>query len=417
MPPNSKTNIEALKQSIRSDLVGSYSSLLEFSEQHALPHSKLRDEVILLGSQIFEGLDEGREYSLGERRSKMLTDLAEALIDRIANDLDENLLQENQLLYEKLREHFLKLKPTNDVVFDAKGINKSYGHRRFKLHDINVTLRLGEITGVVGENGNGKTTLLKIIAGELLCDGNVSYPMISPALNWNLIKKSIAYIPQDFNPLSSLVTLRQHLHFTAAVKGIRGRDNVQIVDYIINRFNLKAYENLRWHEISGGYRLRFELARQLIWSPKLMILDEPLANLDIKAQTVVLTDLRNLVSSVSRSMALIISSQNLYEIEKISDNIIFIKDGKAQYNGAVGNIGLNLGYRCFELDTDCSVLEVQKILSDLNIRDIKQNGPYTLLSAEKEVTGNRILAAFIDAKVPIYLFREITNSTRLFFEQ
>jgi len=159
-------------------------------------------------------------------------------------------------------------KPSTSIVFDGKGISKTYkgGSIRFTIDPpINLTLKLGEITAVVGENGSGKTTLLRIVAGNLRkSEGEISYPYLTKNNKIDLysIKQQIAYIPQELPKWYGL--LANNLHFAASIHGITGQKNEDEVDFVISRLDLDKYRQATWGEISGGYRMRFSLARVLI---------------------------------------------------------------------------------------------------------------------------------------------------------
>ncbi len=247
---------------------------------------------------------------------------------------------------EEAKESFIRNRQNNlfsnilssDIVFLGQNITKTYKSKvaEFTLSIPEIQLKLGEITAIVGENGNGKTTLLKIITGDLqLTDGQIHYPVLEDNKRQYLyqIKQQIAYIPQELSPWSGL--LANNLHFAAAVRGIKGKDNEDEVDFIISRLGLDKYRNYTWKEISGGFKMRFALAKALLRNPKLLILDEPLANLDINTQLLFLQDLRYLAESLKTPKSIILSSQNIYDVENIADKIIFIKDGQALYNGYI----------------------------------------------------------------------------------
>jgi len=196
------------------------------------------------------------------------------------------------------------------------------------------------------------------------------------------------------------------------MKGITGKHNKTQFEFILSRLNLENYQDRSWSELSGGFRLRFELARQLIWQPQLLILDEPLANLDIKSQLTFLQDLRDLTNSISNSMAVIISSQNLYEIEKISDHIVFIRDGQSQYNGEMANVGWDNAFHCYEIDTRAGVLDLQTALRDLPIREIRNENFYKLIFTDERVRSIDIMQELGKKGITVSYFRDITHSTR-----
>lgn len=225
----------------------------------------------------------------------------------------------------------------------AEGISKvfSKGRNPFSLKPLNVYLKTGEITGVVGENGNGKTTLLRILAGELSIEtGTLVYPALqTQTQDWYAVKNKLAFIPQRIDKWHG--PLLETLKFHATIHDIKGESNEKQIDYILFRLGLDKFRDLKWSEISSGYRLRFELAKMLLWKPKLLLLDEPLANLDINAQQLFLQDLRFFSQSLKHPMGIILTSQNLHEIERVADNIIFIRQGETIYNGQRSNFAIN----------------------------------------------------------------------------
>ncbi len=88
------------------------------------------------------------------------------------------------------------------------------------------------------------------------------------------------------------------------------------------RYGLQEYQNAQWDEISGGYKIRFELARALVAQPKLLLLDEPLAYLDVITRQRFLIDLRAIASSLENPIPIVVTSQHLYEIEAIADQLV-----------------------------------------------------------------------------------------------
>ncbi len=135
-------------------------------------------------------------------------------------------------------------------------------------------------------------------------------------MDWIKIKNQIAYVKQEIPKWHG--SLRENLHFDS-IHGIKGLQNKKDVDFILHRLGLIEYQNREWNELSGGFKLRFTLAKALVWKPSLIILDEPLANLDIHAQILVLNDLRDLANSSKYPVSIVISSQHLHEVEHIAN--------------------------------------------------------------------------------------------------
>jgi ABC-2 type transport system ATP-binding protein len=298
-------------------------------------------------------------------------------------------------------------------VFIGKNIHKQYKKGGFELSPLSLQVNLGEINGVVGENGNGKSTLIKLIAGEEQATfGILNYPIFDNS-GWRKIKSEIAYIPQRLDKWDGDV--RDYLQFTASAKGIYGKENNIAVDYIIDRLGLNEYGNYDWNELSGGYQMRFELARMLVWKPKLLLLDEPLAHLDINAQAIFLKDLADLSKETLHPFGVIITSQHLYEVESISTNVIFLKKGKSIYNGPINEFEKERKYNSFEISSTMSSEELIKILSGLGLEHIDNKGNTIIVHVDISVTSQEFITGLFNAGLELKYFRNISQSTRKLF--
>ncbi|MCI5119793.1 MAG: ABC transporter ATP-binding protein [Candidatus Electrothrix sp. AUS4] len=312
--------------------------------------------------------------------------------------------------------------PPRDVVFSCENLGKTYKKSGFCLHGVDLQLRFGEITGVVGENGNGKTTLFRIVAGELLHDqGNMSFPLLQEestakkGINWINVKEKIAYVPQELPKIYG--SLEENLQYEAAIHGVRGEKNLREVDFIVQRLALGEHLEKRWKELSGGFKLRFALARALVWKPKLLIIDEPLANLDIITQDVFLKDLRNLADSLSYPMSVLISSQHLHEVEALADRILFLKEGAIKFNASKKLLGQNRSYNTFELTISCDEEMLREHLRQLSPQEIRHSGIAHIVTLPLSVTGNRLLQHLLDRGVEIRYFRDISCSIKPLFDE
>jgi len=296
-----------------------------------------------------------------------------------------------------------------ELLATAEHISKQYRRSHFKLKPISLQINTGDILGVVGENGNGKTTLLRCLAGQLALDqGEIRYRLLKSP-DYYTIKSHIAFIPQRIPRWYGL--LKDNLHFSAAISGIKGETNQLMVDFMLERLNLTDYAHLNWNQISSGYRTRFEIARILLQKPRLLILDEPLANLDINAQQTILTDLKYMAKSVYNPMGVLMSSQQLHEVEKVADTVLFIKRGDCIVRSK--ETKPEMQSYVLEVETSASRDSLSQIL-DGNEVSIQYNGGfYTITSSS--TNAQELVAKLVEHKIPITYFRDITYSTKRFF--
>jgi ABC-2 type transport system ATP-binding protein len=250
---------------------------------------------------------------------------------------------------------------------------------------------------------------LRCLAVQLgLNNGVIRYHLLQDPDSY-AIKNHIAFIPQRIPRWYGM--LKDNLHFSAAIAGINGDRNDLMVNFMLERLNLGSYAHLTWDQISSGYRTRFEIARILLQKPRLLILDEPLANLDINAKQTILTDLIFMAKGAHNPMGIILSSQQLHEVEKVADEVIFIKQGNCLYknNIAEGKTTSN----AVEFETKADRESIIALFGQGNIELQFNGGFYTIISAH--LSSQEIIGKMIDAKIIITYFRDITYSTKRFF--
>ena len=318
-------------------------------------------------------------------------------------------LQEANQLLAALEMYESRSTAALQTLINVDAISKTYHKGNFSLKPISIAIQTSNIIGVVGENGNGKTTFLRCLAGQLAIDGgSINYNLLSNP-DYYSIKHTIAFIPQRIPKWYGL--LKDNLHFSASLSGVTSKQNELMVDYMLERLNLSDYAHLNWNQISSGYRTRFEIARILLQKPNLLILDEPLANLDINAQQTILTDLRYIAKSAYHPMGIILSSQQLHEVEKVADTVLFIKQGNCLFK--TGDAANNKVGFAIEIETTATREDLIKVLGEDEMQIHFNGGYYTITSAHQ--TANNIIANLVSNNIPLSYFRDITHSTKRYF--
>lgn len=201
----------------------------------------------------------------------------------------------------------------------AKDISKSYGTTQV-LHDVSFSVRKGEIVGLLGQNGVGKTTLLKILAG-LSTDyqGELSIGDRSRTQDDDY-QRRVGYMSER-NPLYPDMYVMEYLSWVAGCYGIT--DKAALTE-LKTKAGLTDMAHKRIGELSKGYRQRVGLAAALVHDPDLLILDEPINGLDPGQ----ILQYRSLIRSVAKDKMIILSSHLMQEVEALCTRYILLEDGK-----------------------------------------------------------------------------------------
>lgn len=315
-------------------------------------------------------------------------------------------------LYKFLIKKSVEFKSGSSLL-SVQNLIRSYKKTAFALGPISFNVKAGEIIGLVGENGNGKTTLLRSLCGELMpTNGKINYYF--PYKDSYDLRSKLIYIPQRTTSWQG--SLLSNLRFTAASYGITGDENLLITELIVARMGLRKYRTYGWKNLSSGYKMRFELARALLRRPMLLLIDEPLANLDILAQQIVLDDFKDIARSPFRPLGIVLSSQQLYEVEKTSDNVIFLKNGIPQNLYQDRNISYKeISKFIIEFESAWKQDELHNTFAPLGLEKLQINGGTYVASFPDNIMQDDFLRLVLEKRIPITYYRNISNSTRRFF--
>ena len=204
------------------------------------------------------------------------------------------------------------------LFLDVSKVNKKYGTHHV-LKDVSFSIEKPEIIALVGPNGSGKTTLLKIIT-NLLQASNGTVTIMDKSNKDISIFKEVSFM-QDNTVLYDYLTGYDHLHF---IRDIQHLSNEQ-VEHTIGLLEIRHYMNKKVKNYSLGMKQHLLIAMAIVNQPKLLILDEPLNGLDPTS----VIKIRNILQKINENgSAILLSSHNLLEIDKLTNKILFLKKGE-----------------------------------------------------------------------------------------
>jgi Cu-processing system ATP-binding protein len=205
------------------------------------------------------------------------------------------------------------------------GLRKSYGARAV-LERVSLSLTPGRITALVGPNGSGKTTMIKIILGLVRADAG-RVVLDGAAVNGDgAYRARLGYAPQAPH-LPAHLTVGEVF---ALLEALRPGEKTDAT--LIDEFGLRNEWNTPVGTLSGGWRQKVSLAAAWLFSPELLILDEPTAGLDPIAAGLLKHALR---AARAQGRTILITSHLLGELEEFADDVAFLCDGQLRYAGSV----------------------------------------------------------------------------------
>jgi ABC-2 type transport system ATP-binding protein len=209
------------------------------------------------------------------------------------------------------------------LAISAVDVSKKYGQVS-ALDRLTLDVRTGEVFGLLGPNGSGKTTFMRLLAGYLLPSAGRLTVAGLDVLNDSLaVRRRIGYVAESA-PLYHHMRVGEFLIFMARLRGVPEREIASAVARVVARLALSAVLDKPTGNLSRGYRQRTALAQALIHDPDILILDEPTNGLDPRQ----IIEMRQLIRSLAGRHTVLMSSHILSEVQKTSDRVAVLLNGR-----------------------------------------------------------------------------------------
>ncbi|MBX9662616.1 ABC transporter ATP-binding protein [Novosphingobium sp.] len=218
-----------------------------------------------------------------------------------------------------------------ELLVDISGLSKAFGSRTV-VRDVSMRLGAGDLLGLVGANGGGKTTTLRMLAGLVKPDtgsGTVLGAAIRSGRSGRIDQRQIGYMSQKL-ALYAELTVLENLRFHARVHGLRS----DVIGDALARYGLEAVASQRFGVLSGGWARRVQFATSVLHAPLLLLLDEPTAGLDVVTRLALWDWMAQFASAGS---AVVVSTHDLAEAERLPQ-IMLYRDGRASAQTTPGQL-------------------------------------------------------------------------------
>jgi ABC-2 type transport system ATP-binding protein len=202
-------------------------------------------------------------------------------------------------------------------------LSKRYG-ARLAVNRVSFDVRAGEVMGLLGPNGSGKTTILRILAGYLHPSSGTAcvagFDVVEEGLE---ARRYVGYVPEEV-PLYTYMRVDEFLAFMGRLKGLTGRPLHNGMASVCERLALSNVRHSLIGKLSRGYRQRVAIAQALLNNPPLLILDEPTNGLDPRQ----IIAMRQLIRALAPTQTILVTSHILSEIEKVAHRVAILLDGR-----------------------------------------------------------------------------------------
>ena len=298
-------------------------------------------------------------------------------------------------------------------MLQAKNLSRNYGDVK-AVEEVSFSVEPGEVVGLLGHNGAGKSTIMKMLTGFIEpCQGEVLVDGMSILEEPELVRESIGYLPES-PPIYPELSVLDYLFFAARMRGRRSEDEVYNALSATN-LESKALEPIA--TLSRGFKQRVGVAQAILHRPRLLILDEPSNGLDPKQNQ----EMRDLIRTLAKEATVILSTHVMQEVDAICDRVLIMSAGKLTVDENLRDLteGSSIAL------STTSEAPIERLLANVaivsNLKELDQGRWEIGVKEDISTAINRIARACVESDVPIYgiapkklnletLFRDVSEA-------
>lgn len=265
-------------------------------------------------------------------------------------------------------------------ILEVQNLTKKFG-KFIAVDDISFTLKEGEILGFLGVNGAGKTTTIQMLLNILTpTSGNISYFGKNLIRHQSEIMESVNF-STTYTQLPWNLTVKENLIYLSYLYDIKNRK--QRIDKIIEIFGLQELLHKTIAALSAGQKTKINLAKAFINFPKILLLDEPTASLDVETGE----EMRQILLKERKefTLSMLFTSHNMAEVEEICDRIIFIHGGKIIANDTPENLAKTIQIAHLELHIKDGLKRLDEYAAKKNLVHHKKGRDIVIDVNEKDI--------------------------------
>ena len=249
---------------------------------------------------------------------------------------------------------------------EAQNISKTFGEVQ-ALKDLSFVIEKGKALGLLGRNGAGKTTAIRILLGILPSDtGKVLVDNKKLSFDEN----AFGYLPEERGLYLKYTVKSQLMHF-ASLYGMKKKEALNSIEYWLEKFEISEYLNKKVETLSKGNKQKIQLIVAVMHDPEVIILDEPFSGLDPVNVELFKTVIRELLA---KGKTLIFSSHRMADVEEFCDDIIMLKKGETILQGNLDKIKEDYGIKGLVVEGE---EKIQDFLNELGFEALEfKKGSY-----------------------------------------
>ncbi len=273
------------------------------------------------------------------------------------------------------------------TIIDVHALEKTYAGKTV-VHDFNLRLQQGEVLGLLGANGAGKSTTLGMLSGVLQPSrGQRRLMGIEMSNATRSDQKFLGFLP-DTPPIYPELTVDEFLQYCAKLRGVPKSKQQSAVAEAKTLCALNAVSKQLTGQLSKGFKQRLGVAQAIVHKPKLLILDEPSAGLDPEQAQA----MRKLITQLSQHSAIILSTHLLTDVQASCTRVIILDRGKTVFDDQLSNVQSRAGEGTFILRVKQAVnaADILSAISGIQQALRNQNGDWQLTTSNKNISADQI---------------------------